>query len=260
MKPNRSPKFGDVALAGVALGLIASIAIPLAIDPPGRAGQAVTMRNLRVIGVALQVYARDYDGMVVPAHGLGPEINGDPWVALLMPYVPDRTVFWDANRPYVGDETFPIGDGEYPWTWWQTLAINWNGYSSFYPEGDCTEWTGDYEYSRHIDSIEHPEHRIAVLPIRYGGTPVGWTFFALQASWPEMDAVHMDWSDFNCVWDSRLDYPGTRIPSLQADGSVHQLRPWDFIGWEEADTTEQFCTLATSRAHFSKWGRPWSGG
>src|ERR1051326_6389239 len=80
------------------IAVLAAILFPVFARAREKARQTTCLSNQRQIGLALLMYAEDYDGMIVP-WARGPGYPGEPeadrlWGGLLQPYLKNRGVLF----------------------------------------------------------------------------------------------------------------------------------------------------------------------
>jgi|YNPMSStandDraft_2_1061718.scaffolds.fasta_scaffold08226_3 prepilin-type N-terminal cleavage/methylation domain len=90
------------------IAILAAILFPVFAQARENARKTQCLSNGRQIGIAIQIYAQDYDDAVVPWLVLGGSYQGQPiweqfWVGLLHPYIKS-----EVNRPPAG-QTFVEG-------------------------------------------------------------------------------------------------------------------------------------------------------
>jgi len=72
------------------IAILAAILFPVFAQARDKARQTADLSNLKQIGLAIQMYAQDYDETMAPAEGWRPEVQADPgqfvtWMALVLP-------------------------------------------------------------------------------------------------------------------------------------------------------------------------------
>lgn len=80
------------------IAILAAILFPVFSQARDKARQASDLSNLKQIGLAVQMYAQDYDETMAPAEGWRPDIAADPgqfvtWMALVLPYTKNSQIF-----------------------------------------------------------------------------------------------------------------------------------------------------------------------
>ncbi|MGQ9488998.1 MAG: DUF1559 family PulG-like putative transporter [Armatimonadota bacterium] len=80
------------------IAILAAILFPVFAQARDKARQTSDLSNLKQIGLAVQMYAQDYDETMAPAEGWRPDIQADPgqfvtWMALVFPYTKNHQIF-----------------------------------------------------------------------------------------------------------------------------------------------------------------------
>jgi len=236
------------------IAILAAILFPVFAQAKLAAKTTSTLSAIKQVGLSAHMYGSDFDDMTVICDS-GPGYATPIWSELLMPYVKSRPMFWDPTR------TMPQGDdvNGYFWSQVTTFAINDSGYSGSFTtdNGACDGNLQDYFYSRSVTGMEDLSTRIAFAPNVWGGTSVGWYYLrAYEANWIDPSDTTGDWSWYNMIWDTRKFFSGMQIPVAHADGSAGKLRRGDFIDWNEAPGTAEYCSWMNSKGR-KVWGSFW---
>jgi hypothetical protein len=241
---------------------------------------------MKQVALALQMYSTDFDDMAVPEYGYGTPLdpnqyhNNTTWVGKIMPYVKNRGIFFDKTlADPKEDGTLPDGTPvfldpfygagyEYRWEWVTHFSLNTDGYSRHWTGNGCTaiNWSGPGTY-RSLTAFEDPAQRLAVATVRYADLPWAWMrFYGIDAAWPTIDRYATGWSWYQLVWDARREYAGPRFIAAYADGHAGKFGREKFVGYyvdtpalTEANTYNEFCTVADAKRIWPFWGRAWSG-
>jgi len=231
------------------IAILAAILFPVFAQAKSAAKTTACLNNLKQIGTAAHIYAADYDDGTI----LTDDANSQCWPLLVASYVKNRDLHWDPTRRVLKEDTY----GGYNWDWIVTLAINDSGYSGAWVQPSCANGSGStYVYGRKLSSMDDISSRVAFVPVVWGGTDVGWYYIrAYQASWINPANTIGKWSWYNEVWDTRGFFSGNKIPVARADGSAGKIGRGDFIDWNEAPGTAEYCTWMEAKGK-KIWG-PW---
>ncbi len=80
------------------IAILAAILFPVFSQARDKARQTSDLSNLKQIGLAVQMYAQDYDEAMAPAESWRPDMQADPgqfvtWMALVLPYTKNHQIF-----------------------------------------------------------------------------------------------------------------------------------------------------------------------
>lgn len=237
------------------IAILAAILFPVFAQAKAAAKSTAALTYTKQIATGSHIYAADYDdGTVLTDSDFAEPI----WPVIMMPYVKNRDIFWDPARTVWKNEQF---DG-YHWSQVTTFAINDTGYAGMFQttNGQCTGGRTTYVYGRKLSSMEDISDRLAFVPNQWGGTQVGWYYLrSYQANWINTAASHNvnGWSWYNQVWDARRFHSGQNLPFAKADGSAGRLKRGDFVSWDEAPGTTEYCAWYNSTG-LKRWGAFWN--
>lgn len=239
------------------IAILAAILFPVFAQAKAAAKKTASLSNLKQLGLGLMMYQNDYDDVNTTYYGSVPYTSTDTWVGLTMPYVKSKALYFDPVRGSIKDDVVKTNDGGvYRWEWTPPYAINSEGFSGT-TGGKCgspSGWT-----TRSATTIEDPAARAALVPNVYNGDsqPVGWIYFIWQQTWPERTVYHNTWDWYQILWDARRFY-GKSLPTAFADGHAGRVTEGDFIFWDQAWTTAEYCTIFNSNDRYKKvWGSHW---
>ncbi|CAN5549889.1 hypothetical protein BH11ARM1_BH11ARM1_06010 [soil metagenome] len=237
------------------IAILAAILFPVFAQAKLAAKTTSALSEVKQLGLAVHMYASDNDDMTVLTDSGGGYAQ-PIWSELLMPYVRSRPMFWDPTR------AMPQGDviNGYPWSQVTTFGINDSGFAGWFStsDGTCGGNLVNYTYGRTMSSMDNISSRVAFAPNVWGGTNVGWYYFrAYEANWIDPSDTTGTWSWYNNVWDTRKFFSGGQIPVAHADGSAGKLRRGDFVDWNEAPGTAEYCTWMNSKGA-KVWGQFWN--
>lgn len=274
MKSSHSPRSAftliELLVVIAIIAILAAILFPVFAQAKASAKATASLSNMKQSAVGVQMYSVDTDDMAVLIYPLKADGSGDAnylgrtdtWVGNVMPYVKNRDIFFDPTRGSYAKNTVKTKDnGNYNWQWTPAYAINRYGYAQAPSSANCQATpTNVWNNPRSLTQIETPAERVALAPNVYGNDPqpVGWIYFSWQAAWPELNAYHTNWSEYNLVWDARRNYPGFRLPMAFADGHAGKVGREKFLGWDAAPTQAEYCTQMQNRDLFKTWGKRWS--
>jgi type II secretory pathway pseudopilin PulG len=250
----------EFLLVATTIAAIAAILLPVTALAKQTALRTTTSTNLRLIGMAANMYAHDYDYEVVRTQQS--QIDSDHlWAVAMSPYLSTRATFFDPTRPVPTTATVTVLPGTtQPWYRVVNLSINDAGYTGrWVTQGNtCAGRKIGYLYGRSLSAMSDPNKRVAFAPTTWGGTNVGWyAFHANEASWisPLNTTNQFTWS--NQVWDTRSLFKDA-IPVVHADGSAGKLTRGDFKDTNEAKTVAAYCSWMSSEG-MDTWGAFWNG-
>ena len=240
------------------IAILAAILFPVFAQAKAAAKAANSLSNLKQIGLAIHMYANDYDdGMVIVDHAQT-MYETPTWCTLLQQYVKNQSLFFDPTRstPSTADL------GTYTWDVVPTYGLNDAGVSATWTAfNDCVDWPEvgyGYNYGRNLGAQDDPADRMAVMPDMWIGTDVGWYYFHnFEASWVDKSQDYTDWSWWNIVWQTRLSYTGYSIPALFLDSHAAKVNGSKFVSWQEAPDRQTYCNAMDSRNLWAFWGKWW---
>jgi prepilin-type N-terminal cleavage/methylation domain-containing protein/prepilin-type processing-associated H-X9-DG protein len=92
------------------IAILAAILFPVFAQARDKARQTSDLSNLKQIGLAIQMYAQDYDETMAPAEGWRPEVQADPgqfvtWMALVLPYTKNHQIFRSPKYAFLYPES-----------------------------------------------------------------------------------------------------------------------------------------------------------
>ncbi|HRF59341.1 MAG TPA: prepilin-type N-terminal cleavage/methylation domain-containing protein [Fimbriimonadaceae bacterium] len=249
------------------IAILAAILFPVFAQAKSAAKVTSSLSGIKQVGMSLHMYSTDADDTCVYEYGSAPYTSTDTWVGKVMPYVKNRSIFWDKtkrepNRDVLFD---PYYNDNYRWEWATNFSLNVDGYSRAF-SGSCAAVNWSSSTQRTLTGIENIAERAAVMPTQYGRLDYGWhRFYARDASWPYIDEYIDGWSWENVVWDARKTYPASKLIVAFADGHAGKAGREKFIGYSRLDSrnTEaanitQYCNLFNSRGLDRFWGRSWA--
>lgn len=237
------------------IAILAAILFPVFAQAKAAAKSTAALTYTKQVATASHIYAADYDDGTVLTDS---DFAAPFWQELLMPYSKNRDIFWDPTKTVAKNDTI----NGYPWAQVTTLAINDSGYAGTWltNNGTCAGTRTTYVYGRKLSSMEDISNRIAFIPNTWGGTQVGWYYFrAYQANWVNTATSHNvnTWSWYNQVFDARRTHSGQQIPYAKADSSAGKLRRGDFVSWDEAPGTAEYCAWYETKG-VGRWGAFWN--
>lgn len=237
------------------IAILAAILFPVFAQAKVSAKTTATLAQIKQQGLAAIMYSNDFDdGTVLTDSGPGYAIP--TWAGLQMPYVKNQQLFWDATRAVPNASQLQ----GYDWTQVTTLAINDSGFSGYWntDDGTCSGNFTTYTYGRTMTALENISSRVIFAPVVWGGTGVGWYYFrAYEANWIDPGVTIGGWSWYNEVYDTRGFYSGYNIPVARADGSAGKIKRGDFIDWNQAPGTAEYCAWDTT-VGMKVWGPFWN--
>ena len=251
----------EFLLSVAVLAVLAAILFPVTVRAKQGAGQTSTILNLRLVGSAANLYANDYDTMVVRTQQS--EFNIDKaWSVALAPYLTNRQSFFDPTREVPTGTTVLVAGVAQPWYRVTTLSINDAGYSGrMTNQGNtCAGRRIGYTLGqRSLAAMVSPNQRVAFAPTTYGGTTVGWSsFHSYDASWINTNASGATFNWNNMVYNTRTLYTNNVIPVVHADGSAGSLTRADFVDRTQAPNLTAYCAWMNSTGS-KTWGAYWTG-
>src|ERR1700693_3537009 len=81
------------------IAILAAILFPVFAQARAKARSAQCQSNLKQIGLAVAVYADDYDGTIIPQRAPAPKNQVYAWMQLAQPYVKNKSVFICPEAP-----------------------------------------------------------------------------------------------------------------------------------------------------------------
>ena len=92
------------------IAILAAILFPVFAQARDKARQTADLSNLKQIGLAIQMYAQDYDETMAPAEGWRPDLPSDPgqfvtWMALVLPYTKNHQIFRSPKYAFLYPES-----------------------------------------------------------------------------------------------------------------------------------------------------------
>jgi prepilin-type N-terminal cleavage/methylation domain-containing protein len=192
------------------IAILAAILFPVFAQAKAAAKTTATLSNLKQVGLAVHMYANDYDDMTPMYEYTGPD--GNPWyfARIVYPYVKSGPIFFDASSGVVPGGTPSTGDWgtktQAPtdwegWTATASLSLNGGGFFGYWNTG-----TGGYTYGRSIAAQEDLTERAMLMntqnPIL--GSPYGYYQFL---NWTSYTPNYNDPNDF---W-ANLPYNGSKL-------------------------------------------------
>ncbi|HMS54193.1 MAG TPA: prepilin-type N-terminal cleavage/methylation domain-containing protein [Fimbriimonadaceae bacterium] len=249
------------------IAILAAILFPVFAQAKASAKVTSSLSGMKQLALSLHMYSADADDMTVPEYGSQPYTSRDTWVGRVLPYVKNRSVFWDRTKPEPQSDVLadPYYSDQYRWEWATNFSLNTDGYSKAYA-GSCTaiNWNAPAQ-ARSISSISTIAERAALMPTQYGRLNYGWhRFYARNASWPYIDEYIDGWSWDNVVWDARRTYRASKLVVGFADGHAGKAGREKFVGYSrrdpsltEAANVAQYCQVMDARNLFAFWGESW---
>lgn len=231
------------------IAILAAILFPVFAQAKLAAKTTTTISNLKQIGTASNIYAADYDDLMVLTDHAPTAFNHPTWAFFLMPYTKNREINWDPAR------TIPPGNTlqGYQWDAVVTIGINDGGVAGYW-DGTCLA-RGNYVYGRSMSSQENIAERNAFMTNMWAGTSVGWYYFRnYEASWINDAQEYTTFSYYNQVWQTRLAHSGRKIPTAYLDSHAGKVGKEKFITWAEAPGRSQYCTIFANRNLDKFWG------
>ncbi len=251
----------ELLLTVAVLAVLAAILFPVTATARQGGVRSATGTNLRLIGMAANQYAVDYDTQVVRTQQSG--VDADKiWSVALSAYLPDRTRFFDPTRTVPATPTVSVLPGTVlPWYRVVSLSINDGGYTGrWMTQGNrCDGRRIGYQFGgRSTATMVDPGKRVAFAPTTWGGTKVGWyAFHNYDASWINTTVLGSVFSWNNMVYNTRTLYANSTIPVVHADGSAGTLTRADFVDTTQAKTLASYCSWMTTTGA-KRWGSFWT--
>ncbi|MGC8783641.1 MAG: prepilin-type N-terminal cleavage/methylation domain-containing protein [Armatimonadota bacterium] len=92
------------------IAILAAILFPVFAQARDKARQTADLSNLKQIGLAIQMYAQDYDETMAPAEAWRPDLPADPgqfvtWMALVLPYTKNHQIFRSPKYAFLYPES-----------------------------------------------------------------------------------------------------------------------------------------------------------
>ncbi|MGV3615668.1 MAG: prepilin-type N-terminal cleavage/methylation domain-containing protein [Fimbriimonas sp.] len=235
------------------IAILAAILFPVFAQAKKSAKSTASMAHVKQIGTAQHIYAGDFDdGTVITDTAW----FGRPrWQELLLPYTKNRDLFWDPSRKIQsGDKV-----RGYDWDEVTTFAINDSGYSgAWLRSGGCNSGDWNYVYGRKLSAMENISERASFVPVVWGGTDIGWYYFrAYESNWIDPTDTRGTWSWYNMIWDTRDFFTGNSMPVVKADGSAGKFKRGNFVDWNQAPGTAEYCAWYEKDGH-RWWGPYWN--
>jgi len=249
------------------IAILAAILFPVFAQAKASAKTTASLSGMKQLALGLQMYSSDADDMAVPEYGSQPYTSKDTWVGKILPYVKNRSIFWDKTKQEPQQDVLfdPYYNDNYRWEWATNFSLNTDGYSKSYG-GSCqsVDWSVPPR-ARSLSAIATISERAALMPTQYGRLDYGWhRFYARNASWPYIDEYIDGWSWDNVVWDARRTYPASKLVVGYADGHAGKVGREKFVGYSrlngsltEAGTVAQYCQVMDRRNLFAFWGESW---
>jgi prepilin-type N-terminal cleavage/methylation domain-containing protein len=192
------------------IAILAAILFPVFAQARTKARQASDMSNMKQQGLALMMYAQDYDEKML---GVGLPYN-DPrcspgqwvyWPALLQPYVKNTQVFlspqlqaaYDANSPWICKQ-FNINlsaDGNTLYFSYMLNGVNTWYYTNWKDNNPGAHWGIDWSHYPSLAVLQDPADTIYVVD---GRCPDSWQDghldYPLYRGWNNWTCTGTDWS------------------------------------------------------------------
>ncbi|MDX2064732.1 MAG: prepilin-type N-terminal cleavage/methylation domain-containing protein, partial [Fimbriimonadaceae bacterium] len=154
------------------IAILAAILFPVFAEAKSSAKKTASLSGLKQLALGLQMYSTDFDDLAVHEYGFStPDqsnfyLNGNTWVGRVMPYVKNRSIFWDKTVTEPTGDILPsvnFAPDTYRWEWTTTFSINTEGYSRHYGGSSCldTNWSGPTS-PRSLTGIEDSAQRLAI--------------------------------------------------------------------------------------------------
>ncbi|MCW5939718.1 MAG: prepilin-type N-terminal cleavage/methylation domain-containing protein [Fimbriimonadaceae bacterium] len=258
------------------IAILAAILFPVFAQAKTSAKVTASTSGMKQVALGFHIYSGDYDDTAVYHYGDTPQGRVDytqntTWVADILPYVKNRSIFFDPTLPEPkGDNRDlyfdPFYNDWYAWTWVTHFSVNVDGYSVNLGGSSCETLAPNVERgSKIIGAFADPAKRLAVTPIRYADLPFAWMrFYAYEAAWPRIDRYAAGWDWKQLVWDARRQYPNARLVGGFADGHAAKFGREKFVGrfadasQSEARNYREWCAKMTEKDLWDFWGRGWT--
>ncbi|MFP4250912.1 MAG: DUF1559 domain-containing protein [Armatimonadota bacterium] len=163
------------------IAILAAILFPVFARAREKARQSSCLSNLKQIGLAIQMYAQDYDERLAPYYVLSPDAStrASGWYDCLYPYTKNEQMFVCPSEEYSASgrhwrEGFPSGAGVYR----ETIVASYTGAREMSGTGriNPSPWSGS---GRKLASFERPAETIVIFETRtdYIGNYAGLGFY-----------------------------------------------------------------------------------
>lgn len=219
------------------IAILAAILFPVFAQAKAAAKTTSTISNLKQSGLAIHMYAGDYDDTTPGAFMCG-YVSNDlwcgadwwsdqsdrfvTWTTLIWPYVKTGGITMDAAAN-AAVATLPPAIGSFNWGRYTTLSANRLGFFEW------DQWVGsDYvvHKGRSISAQENLSQRAMFTTSRYPGDEVFGVFYF--DNWLACDPDYVN-TDFwrNIVWTSVKSHR-SMIPTARGDGNAKTI-PWNKV-------------------------------
>jgi len=217
------------------IAILAAMLLPALSRARERAKMTTCMNNLKQIGLAVGMYANDYDGYVPPWQFL-PTGLGVSWVQVLMPYTGNNATLWicpsspDIRTEYakkvakIRDPLDPqLGTQLY---WCQTIGINGDAFNKTPRKLSVMNYQSDLIYAGDVTGRNNQWYN----PYRTNG----WGYTGGSVIFPDTGSSWYPFHPQGYPYDPRAK---GGVNFLFVDGHVRWVSYNEFKGWATSDPT-----------------------
>lgn len=254
MKRNGAFTLIELLVVIAIIAILAAILFPVFAQAKRAAKTSATLSNTKQLGLAVQMYAADYDDSTPQIYygtWYGDWTDFFTWVTMTHPYVKNNNIYNDAAVSVPYNPTNP-GVGAFNWTGYTAIGANERGLFGWW------EWTGsawNWHSSRVLSSQENIAERAAIMTNRDPtGEPWGMFMFVnyLAACPSPANLTNGSYWYNNTAYVSTKTHADNLVVGF-ADGHSKTVKGGSVFKY---DGTYTDWTTATAAAD-SKWVRFW---
>lgn len=176
------------------IAILAAILFPVFAQAREKAKQSACLSNVKQIGMAMRLYADDFDNNYVSVYDWTQDVTGDGkldnvcWANKILPYAKSRSIFAcpavkdRANVQWIVD-WYVANAGAYPGALMTTTYAMNETPGWHFPEGTLEAYNGKYSYPVSESDADNPTQTIAVLE----GSDTFYTHF--NTAWDNWNTV-----------------------------------------------------------------------